>query len=117
MRWQHPSQDIESQILLVPQPVGAPLDDASLVVKPFDEAERDLVLRLVIAAIPSQFALDHRLKRRSASNAVRSGVLINSGARQTYSAAPDFSFSSSVCRCARAASTVKGLPQVFWKLD
>jgi hypothetical protein len=50
-RWQHASQDIESQILLVPQPVGAPLDDASLVVKPFDEAERALVLRLVIAAI------------------------------------------------------------------
>ena len=41
---QHAGQDLQSQILLVAQPVGPALDDADLVVESFDEAQGDLVL-------------------------------------------------------------------------
>ena len=58
-RWQHASQDLESKIFLVSQPVGAPLDDANLVVQPFDKAQRDLVLRLAIGGDSIPMALDH----------------------------------------------------------
>jgi hypothetical protein len=43
---EHASEDLESQIFLVAQSVCAPLDDANLVVEPFDEPERDLVFWL-----------------------------------------------------------------------
>jgi hypothetical protein len=41
---QHAGEDLEPQVIFVAQAVGATLDHPDLVVEPFDEAERDLVL-------------------------------------------------------------------------
>lgn len=60
----HTGEDLGAEILLVAQPVGAPLQDADLVVEPLNEVEGDLVLRLAEAAMPSQ--------RRSIMSAKRS---------------------------------------------
>lgn len=46
------------QVVLVQQSVAAPLDDADLVVQPFDQAERDLVLRPAVGRDPVPVPLD-----------------------------------------------------------
>jgi len=44
-RRQHAGEDLETEALLVAEPVRAALEDADLVVQPLDEAERDFVVR------------------------------------------------------------------------
>src|SRR5271157_597899 len=56
---QSAGQDLEAKIFLVAQPVGSALDDADLVVEPFDETEGDLVLRLAIGGYSIPVTLDH----------------------------------------------------------
>src|SRR5918992_3259061 len=56
---QHTGKYLQPEILLVTQSVGAPLDDADLVVKSLDEAEGDLVLGLAIGGDPLPMTLDH----------------------------------------------------------
>lgn len=45
---EYSSEDLQSQVFFVAQPVCLSLDDADLVVEPFDEAERDLVFESAI---------------------------------------------------------------------
>src|SRR6187401_2135522 len=61
-------EDLEPQVVLVAQAVGAPLDHPDLVVEPLDEAERDLVVRLG----PSD-GRSWRRSSRTASAAATSG--------------------------------------------
>ena len=56
---QHASEDLEPQIFLVAQAVGASLDDANLVVESFDEAQRDFVLRLAVGRDTIPMTVDH----------------------------------------------------------
>src|SRR5215204_239310 len=56
---QHASEDLEPQVLLVAQAVGAPLDDPDLVVEPLDEAERDLVLGSAVGGDAIPMTVDH----------------------------------------------------------
>src|SRR5260370_12357458 len=55
---QHAGQDLQSQILLVAQPVGPALDDADLVVESFDEAQGDLVLGATVGGNPVPVPLE-----------------------------------------------------------
>ena len=57
--WQHAGEDLQPQVFLVAQAVGAALDDADLVVEALDEAERDLVLRVAVGGDAVPMALDH----------------------------------------------------------
>ncbi len=45
---QHVGENLEPEVLFVPEPVRAALEDAALVVQPLDEAEGDLVLRAAV---------------------------------------------------------------------
>ena len=56
---QHASEDLEPQVVLVAQAVGASLDDPDLVIEPLDEAERDLVLRPAIGRDAVPVTVDH----------------------------------------------------------
>ncbi len=51
---QHQGQDLQPEVFLIAQTVGATLDDAYLIVQAFDEAESDLVLGLAVSrdAVP-----------------------------------------------------------------
>jgi len=51
-RRQHAGENLEPQIFFVAQAVGAALDHPDLVVKPLDEAERDLVLEPAVGGDP-----------------------------------------------------------------
>jgi hypothetical protein len=57
---QHTGENLEPQVLLVAETVGAPLDDADLVVEAFHEAERNLVLGLAVRRYAVPVTLDHR---------------------------------------------------------
>jgi hypothetical protein len=57
--WEHASENLEPQILLILQPVCPALDNADLVVQALDEPERDLVLRLAESGDPIPMTLDH----------------------------------------------------------
>ena len=59
-RRQHAGQDLEAQVLLVSDSIGAPLDDSNLVVEALHETQSDLVLGLAIRRDPTPMALDHR---------------------------------------------------------
>ena len=55
---QHAGQNLQSQILLVAQPVRPALDDADLVVESLDEAQGDLVLGATVGRNPVPVPLD-----------------------------------------------------------
>ena len=59
-RWKHACEDLEPQIFLVAQAVGAPLDDADLVVEALNEAERDFVFRLAVGGDTVPMPINHR---------------------------------------------------------
>src|SRR5260370_16325234 len=46
--WEHTGEHLETEVLLIPEAVGAALDHADLVVEAFDEPQGNLVLRLAI---------------------------------------------------------------------
>ena len=56
---QHASEDFQSQVLLVAQPICASLDDPDFVVASFHESERDLVLGLAVGSAPVPMTIDH----------------------------------------------------------
>src|SRR5271157_5963891 len=56
---QHAREDFEAEVLFVSKSVGSSLDDADLVVDPFDEAQRHLVLLMAIRRDPVPVFLDH----------------------------------------------------------
>jgi hypothetical protein len=58
-RREHGGEDFEAEVFLVSKSVGSPLDDADFVVESFDEAERDLVLRLAVGGDAIPVTLDH----------------------------------------------------------
>src|SRR5438309_3057171 len=60
--WQHRSQYLEAQIFFVSQAVSAPLDDANLVVEPFNESQRHFVLWPAVSGNPIPVTLNHRGK-------------------------------------------------------
>jgi len=49
----------EAEVFLVPKSVGPSLDDADLVVDPFDEPQGHLVLLMAIRRDPVPVLLDH----------------------------------------------------------
>src|SRR5947208_16249177 len=57
--WQHAREDLEAEVLFVSKSVGSSLDDADLVVDPFDEPQRHLVLLMAIRRDPVPMLLDH----------------------------------------------------------
>src|SRR3954468_18925134 len=56
---QHAREDFEAKVFLVSKAVGPPLDDADLVVDPFDEPPRHLVLLMAIRRDPVPMLFDH----------------------------------------------------------
>src|SRR5207248_11708783 len=58
--WQHRSQYLEAQIFFVSQAVSAPLDDANLVVEPFNESQRHFVLWPAVSGNSIAVTLNHR---------------------------------------------------------
>src|SRR6266545_1938112 len=59
-RRQERGDDLELEVLLVAVAVGAPLEDADLVVEALDQAEADLVLRPAVGGDAVPVPLDHR---------------------------------------------------------
>src|SRR6266851_9854530 len=59
-RRQHAGEDLETEVLLVAEPVRAALEDADLVVQPLDEAERDFVVRTAVGRDPVPVPVNHR---------------------------------------------------------
>src|SRR6266700_8236025 len=57
---QHAGEDFEPKVVFVAQAVGATLDHPDLVVEPFDEAERDLVLGPAVGRNAVPMTVDHR---------------------------------------------------------
>src|SRR5262245_37038782 len=57
---QHRREDLEPQVLLVAQAVGAPLQDTDLAVQAFDEAKGHLVLRPAVCGDAVPVTVDHR---------------------------------------------------------
>src|SRR4051794_15449474 len=57
--WQHAGEDLEAEVFFVSKSVGPSLDDADLVVDPFDEPQRHLVLLMAIRRDPVPVSLDH----------------------------------------------------------
>src|SRR5208337_505948 len=57
--WQHAREDFEAEVLFVPKSVGPSLDDADLVVDPFNEAQGHLVLLMAIRRDPVPVFLHH----------------------------------------------------------
>src|SRR5947209_165171 len=58
--WQHASEDLQPEVLLVTVAVGAVLKVTDLVVEPLDEPQSDLVLLVAIHLDPVPVGLDHR---------------------------------------------------------
>src|SRR2546427_5094677 len=56
---QHRSQYLKAQIFFVSKAVSTPLDDANLIVEPFDESQRHFVLRSAVSGNPIPMTLDH----------------------------------------------------------
>ena len=56
---QHAGQDLQAKVLLVAQPVRSALDDTDLVVQPFDETERNLILGFAVRRETVPVTLDH----------------------------------------------------------
>jgi hypothetical protein len=68
---QRARQDFEPQVLFIPQSVGAPLDDAYLVVEPFDKTQRDIfILWLAVSGNAVSVIIDHLGKRLVALQAL-----------------------------------------------
>src|ERR1700674_5202454 len=59
-RRQERSDDLELEVLLVAVAVGAPLQDADLIIEALDQAEADLVLRPAVGGDAVPVPLDHR---------------------------------------------------------
>jgi hypothetical protein len=59
-RWQHARENLQPQVLLVPQVVCSTLYDPNLVVHTLDESERDLVLWLALGGDPIPMSTDRR---------------------------------------------------------
>src|SRR5262249_15185825 len=59
-RRQHAGEDFEAQVILIAHAIGATLDHPDLVVEPFHEAERDLVLRPAVGGNAVPMPIDHR---------------------------------------------------------
>src|SRR5262245_40553365 len=59
-RRQHAGEDLEAEVLLIAEPIGATLEDPDLVVQPLDEAERDLVARMAVGRDPGPVPVNHR---------------------------------------------------------
>ena len=49
---QHACEDLETQVLLVPQAIGSTLNHSNLVVQSFNEPERDFVLGFAVGGNP-----------------------------------------------------------------
>src|SRR5271170_3926882 len=58
-RREHAGEDLEAEIFLVFQSVGASLKHADLVVEALDEAERNLVLRFAVSGDAVPVPIDH----------------------------------------------------------
>jgi hypothetical protein len=58
-RGEHAGENFQPQVLFILQPIRPALDDANLVVQPFDEAERHLVLRFAECGDPIPMTPDH----------------------------------------------------------
>ncbi len=58
----HAGEDLQTQILLVTQPVGAALEDPDLIVHPFDESQGDLIVGVTIRGNPVPMAINQRGK-------------------------------------------------------
>ena len=58
-RWQHAGQDFQAQVFLVSQSVCTSLDDADLVVQPFNETKRNFVLGFAVGGDPIPMLIDH----------------------------------------------------------
>src|SRR5271163_2997984 len=58
-RREHAGEDLEAEIFLVFQSVGASLKHADLVVEALDEAERNLVLRFAVSGDSVPVPIDH----------------------------------------------------------
>jgi len=56
---QHAREDLQAQVLLIPQAVGSSLKDTDLVVEAFNKAERDLVLWLAVSSDPRPVLVNH----------------------------------------------------------
>src|SRR3954467_4535530 len=56
---QHAREDFEAEVLFVSKSVSPSLDDADLVVDPFDEPQGHLVLHMAIRRDPVPVLLDH----------------------------------------------------------
>src|SRR6267378_1152770 len=56
---QHAGEYFEPKVLFVAQAVRASLDDADFVVEPFDEAQRDFVLRFAVGGDSIPMAINH----------------------------------------------------------
>ena len=56
---QHAGQDLQSKVLFVAKSVGATLKHADFIIQTFDEAERDLILRLAVGGDAIPVSLDH----------------------------------------------------------
>ena len=55
---QHAGEDLEPEVFLVAQAVGAALKDTDLVVQPFDEAQSDFVFGFAVGRNPAPVPLD-----------------------------------------------------------
>lgn len=55
----HTTEDFESQVFLISQPVSSALEDTDLIVQAFDEAEGDFVLRLAVGGESVPVPIDH----------------------------------------------------------
>jgi hypothetical protein len=56
---QHARQYLQPQVFLITQPIRSPLDDADLVVEPFNEAERHFVLGLAVSSDALPMTINH----------------------------------------------------------
>ena len=56
---QHAGQDFQAQVFLVSQSVCTSLDDADLVVQPFNETKRNFVLGFAVGGDPIPMLIDH----------------------------------------------------------
>ena len=56
---QHAGEDFQTEVLFVAQPVCSSLDDADFVVEPFDEAQRDFVLRFAVSGDAIPVTINH----------------------------------------------------------
>ncbi len=57
--WQHTREDFEAEVLFIPKSVGPSLNDADLVVDPFNKAQGQLVLLMAIRGDPVPVFLYH----------------------------------------------------------